>query len=220
MALQKHIDTQNKIIEIAKKLFREYGYEKTSIRMIVREMGLKSAASFYQFFESKEALVSNLINAHTRRKARQLEPWLKDTDELVRCIVNFCAEDWNRLYDAPYRRWYAEISITWTLPQMFQIHQDGRMFLDGICEDPRVPASRDELRYDFYCSIKGDSYGILAYDRGEVSLSLKEILDRKPEKLLRLCRVGAEDSQKILEEVKEIIDAIPDSVKQNLDKAI
>lgn len=220
MPLKKHVDTQNKIIAIAKKLFREYGYEQTSVRMIVRELGLKSSASFYQFFESKEALVSYLINTHTQRRTQQLEPWLKDSDALVRCIVNFCADDWARRTDSAYRHWYAEISILWKLPQMFQVHQDGRMLLDGICEDPRIHISRDELRYDFFCNVIGDSYGILAYDRGEVSLSLDDILKRKPIKLLKLFRVEPSDMEEILKEVNRVIDSIPESVKQNLDKAI
>ncbi len=49
-------DTAGRILETADRLFRHYGYDKTTVADLARELGM-SPANVYRFFASKSAIV-------------------------------------------------------------------------------------------------------------------------------------------------------------------
>ncbi len=58
---KKSNDTKNKIYICARNLFRQYGYENVSVRMITEAAGV-SIGSFYHFYSSKSDLLSAMSN--------------------------------------------------------------------------------------------------------------------------------------------------------------
>ncbi len=52
--------TKNKIAEVSSKMFFEKGYEGTSVRAIMREVG-GEIGLFYYYYESKDALFSDVL---------------------------------------------------------------------------------------------------------------------------------------------------------------
>lgn len=48
-------DTRQRILDVAERLFRHYGYTKTTVADIARELGM-SSANVYRFFASKAAI--------------------------------------------------------------------------------------------------------------------------------------------------------------------
>lgn len=58
---KKAIDTKNKLIKAAKKLFFENDITKTSVREIVEEAGV-AKGTFYLYFEAKEDIVWAVLN--------------------------------------------------------------------------------------------------------------------------------------------------------------
>jgi AcrR family transcriptional regulator len=59
------VDTKDRIIQAALKLFVEVGYQKTSIARIETEAGLvPRAGAFYRHFESKQELLLAVAKAH------------------------------------------------------------------------------------------------------------------------------------------------------------
>lgn len=52
--------TKNKIVEVSSKMFFEKGYEGTSVRAIMREVG-GEIGLFYYYYESKDALFSDVL---------------------------------------------------------------------------------------------------------------------------------------------------------------
>jgi len=54
--IAEHIegDTRNRILEVAERLFRQIGYQKTTVGDIAKEIRM-SPANVYRFFESKKA---------------------------------------------------------------------------------------------------------------------------------------------------------------------
>jgi AcrR family transcriptional regulator len=50
-------DTRGRILEVAERLFREIGYQKTTVADIARQLRM-SPANVYRFFDSKRAIVS------------------------------------------------------------------------------------------------------------------------------------------------------------------
>src|SRR5277367_5009281 len=55
--VSEHIepDTRERILEVAERLFREIGYQKTTVADIAKELRM-SPANVYRFFESKKAI--------------------------------------------------------------------------------------------------------------------------------------------------------------------
>src|SRR4030081_3274498 len=51
----KEKDTYKLIVEVAERLFREIGFEKTTVADIAREIGM-SPANVYRFFAAKSAI--------------------------------------------------------------------------------------------------------------------------------------------------------------------
>ncbi len=70
---KKSEETQNRILEAALVLFRERGFEKTTMRDIAEKSGLALGAAYY-YFDSKDALVMEFY----QRAQRELDPLLED----------------------------------------------------------------------------------------------------------------------------------------------
>lgn len=64
MVYQKSIDTQNRIIESAKILFYENGYDATTVRQIVKQAGMRNHASIYQYFKNKSDIVKKITETY------------------------------------------------------------------------------------------------------------------------------------------------------------
>lgn len=59
------VNTKDRIMQAALKLFAEHGYQKTSIARIETEAGLvPRAGAFYRHFEGKQALLAELVKTH------------------------------------------------------------------------------------------------------------------------------------------------------------
>lgn len=68
------VDTRTRILDVADRLFRHYGWEKTTVADIARELGM-SPANVYRFFASKVAIVEGIAErmfAERRRMYRAI----------------------------------------------------------------------------------------------------------------------------------------------------
>ena len=54
-------EVRNKVIAVARRLMVQQGYQKTTIRQIVRETGVASG-SIYYLFGGKEGILNEIIN--------------------------------------------------------------------------------------------------------------------------------------------------------------
>jgi AcrR family transcriptional regulator len=84
----KKEDTYQRIVEVAERLYRQFGFEKTTVANIAREMRM-SPANVYRFFPSKsglsEAVCMNLlrkIEAEAERIAVS-----RDTAQRIRNLI-------------------------------------------------------------------------------------------------------------------------------------
>ena len=91
------IDTKERILDVAERLFADFGYSATSLRDITREAGVNLASVNYHF-GSKEALLAALlerrfsvINAHRIDRLDQMEasagPAGPRLEEIVRAFL-------------------------------------------------------------------------------------------------------------------------------------
>lgn len=61
--------TLEKILTTAQRLFVTEGYGKTSVQMIIKEVGI-AKGTFYHYFKSKEALMDTLVNTAIDQQTR------------------------------------------------------------------------------------------------------------------------------------------------------
>lgn len=73
------MDTREKLIQIAEKLFIEKGYSQTSLEDILHQAEL-SKGGFYHYFASKEDILSEIIDRHVETMKQEVKNFLKHED--------------------------------------------------------------------------------------------------------------------------------------------
>jgi len=98
------LETRRRIVETAERLFRQYGYQKTTVADIANELSM-SPANVYRFFVSKSAINEEVARLLTRdieasARAAATAPGLSARQRLERVIreihratVQRCMED-------------------------------------------------------------------------------------------------------------------------------
>ena len=94
--------TRENIIDAAEKVFLAYGYEQTSVRMILEEADVVTG-SFYHFFPSKEALfeavIERFLDGYTQRISAILNDENMGMEEIMEKILNELKETARMYYD-------------------------------------------------------------------------------------------------------------------------
>ena len=94
--------TREHIIDAAEKVFLAYGYEQTSVRMILEEADVVTG-SFYHFFPSKEALfeavIERFLDGYTQRISAILNDENMGMEEIMEKILNELKETARMYYD-------------------------------------------------------------------------------------------------------------------------
>lgn len=98
---RKGEETRERILETALRLFRERGYQETTMRSVADEAGV-SLGNAYYYFESKEHLIqafyARTVAAHEER-VPQLLAQHRDFDRRLRAVLHAKVD-----VDAPYHR--------------------------------------------------------------------------------------------------------------------
>ena len=79
--------TRDKLLEVAAHLFVEKGYGGTSLRDIAEQAGFTQGA-FYSNFESKEALLLEMLRRHMQREVGQLEEIVGNSEKRIEHVLN------------------------------------------------------------------------------------------------------------------------------------
>ncbi len=66
MTISDSENRRNKLVRAASRLFREKGYDGTTVRDIARAVGLQSGSLFYHFRNKEEILVAVMLNGMRR----------------------------------------------------------------------------------------------------------------------------------------------------------
>ena len=97
----KSARTRSAIIDAALKLFRERGYDATTMRAIAAEAGV-SVGNAYYYFDSKERLIQGFYDRAQVDHAEAARPVLDNETDLTARIIGV-ADAWLRTMD-PYRQ--------------------------------------------------------------------------------------------------------------------
>jgi AcrR family transcriptional regulator len=102
------VDTRDRILEVAERLFRQIGYQKTTVGDIAKELRM-SPANVYRFFDSKKAIHEGVartlmgeVEAEARRIVAQPGPAKPRLRELLKTINRMNSERYvgdNKLHE-------------------------------------------------------------------------------------------------------------------------
>ena len=86
------LDTRERILEVAERLFRQIGYQKTTVADIAKELRM-SPANVYRFFDSKKAIHEGVartlmgeVEVEAQRIARSPGPAVVRLREMIKTI--------------------------------------------------------------------------------------------------------------------------------------
>jgi AcrR family transcriptional regulator len=146
---QTKLTNRQTILDAAKAVFRELGYETATVRDIIRRTGL-SVGAFYNYYRSKEEVVAALADDGARRfrpilhaeylKASDFESYLRGA---VRAYFEFIASEeeiWGERQTPHEAEPYAR-----NTPEIVAVHEEVRSAFADVME--RGLAPRVDLDY-------------------------------------------------------------------------
>lgn len=180
---------KQELIETALKLFLKKGYEKTSIRDILREVK-GSPGMFYYYFSSKEEIFEEAIQYYVENYTKELSQIFKDEN------LSF-QEKYNRIVNAVIKAFedIRSISNAYFTPQYFPLRvKISFKILDKIIK----PFSEliEELKKDPYLDSRKTAIFILYGVYGLIRQEFENIEDK--EKISQLMEYIVEITGKIL----------------------
>ncbi|HLY78094.1 MAG TPA: TetR/AcrR family transcriptional regulator [Caulobacteraceae bacterium] len=146
---QTKLANRQAILDAARAVFRELGYEVATVRDIIRRTGL-SVGAFYNYYRSKEEVIAALADDGARRfrpilhaeylKAQDFESYLRGATRAYFEFVAAEAEAWGKEPVAP-----ASEPYTRNTPEILAVHEEVRAALADVME--RGLAPRVDLDY-------------------------------------------------------------------------
>lgn len=95
---------QERIIEAGRTLFREKGFQKTSVNTITDAVGI-AKGTFYNFFSSKEMLFMTILGEFEREKFRMIETCFTETGNPVEELESFLILMYQSVSEEPIFQW-------------------------------------------------------------------------------------------------------------------
>jgi AcrR family transcriptional regulator len=146
---QTKLANRQAILDAAREVFRELGYDVATVRDIIRRTG-PSVGAFYNYYRSKEEVFAALSDDGARRfrpilhaeylKAKDFESYLRGATRAYFEFVAAESETWGKdptaLDIEPYTR---------NTPEIMAVHEEVRAALAGVME--RGLAPRVDLDY-------------------------------------------------------------------------
>jgi len=147
---QTKLANRQAILDAARAVFRELGYEVATVRDIIRRTGL-SVGAFYNYYRSKEEVIAALADDGARRfrpilhaeylKAQDFESYLRGATRAYFEFLAAEAEAWGKEPVVP-----GEPDVyTRNTPEIRAVHEEVRQALAGVME--RGLAPRVDLDY-------------------------------------------------------------------------
>lgn len=82
---QKRRDTRRRMLDAARRLFEEHGYDETTVEMIAADAGV-SARTFHRYFDTKDGVVAEAGTGIVRRAIELLPPGASVAD-IIRALA-------------------------------------------------------------------------------------------------------------------------------------
>ncbi len=111
--MAKRGETREVILRAATKVFFEYGFEKTSVKMILSEANIVTG-SFYHFFPSKEALFEAVVEEFLKDYSLRVRTIFEDDTLTIEQIMDGFFKEFARSSDTYFNVLQAD-KLHWTV---------------------------------------------------------------------------------------------------------
>ncbi len=156
-------DTKKKIIESAWELFREKGYEKTTVNEIIQRAGT-SKGGFYYYFQAKDSLLESLYDLFDD-EYKHFRATMEQTSDCFTQLVDMC----RYAYEYTEKNVSSELMARLYQSQLLDKKQDAFMnperyyvkLVKSIIEEGQA---KGEFREDL--SVDTLAHMVLVVDRG------------------------------------------------------
>ncbi len=81
------ISKKDKIFQAAARLFKEFGYQATSMRQLAKEVGLE-ASSLYSHISSKQELLAQICMSEANKYLEHMNKVMKEENDLLEILKN------------------------------------------------------------------------------------------------------------------------------------
>ena len=106
---QKKQETRRRIVECARKLFNDKGFEQSTTRDIAEAAGI-AAGTMFNYFPTKEALAMSIVDGALEEAATEFEGRLRGDETLDEALFAHVAVGLRHL--APHRNYVGEVLET------------------------------------------------------------------------------------------------------------
>lgn len=174
---------KQELIETALKLFLKKGYEKTSIRDILREVK-GSPGMFYYYFSSKEEIFEEAIQYYVENYTKELSQIFKDEDlsfqEKYNRIVNAVIkafEDIRSISNAYFTPQYFPLRVKISFKILDKITKPFSELIEELKKDPHLDSRKTAIfvLYGVYGLIRQEFENI--EDKEKISQLMEYIVD-------------------------------------------
>ena len=204
MTTAKQERMQTEIIQCSKRLFEQHGYSNTSIRMIAQQMGFKTQASFYSYFESKDKMTALILRKGSKKVQQYIESLnINDVSAVHKLlledliIIEILRDDFNR-------RFYKEAQGAQDYKTFTeQIPGYTKKLYDNISKEV-VDITFEELQLNLFAYVKCVCGIFEAIDQEQTNVSYDSATKRLPYIFLELMGIDKQDRQRIIAETVEI----------------
>lgn len=211
--------TRGRILEAALELFREHGFEATTMREIAARAGVATGAAYY-YFDSKDAIVLAFYDQAQKDMAIRLEEVLaagKDLNARLRGVIHVKLD-----YFEPSRRFLGALSVH-TDPnhplspfsaQTREIRENDMRFFERAVDGSRVRVP-DDLRAYLPRLLWMYQMGIILFwinDRSAGQKKTQALLDKSLDVVARLIKLATLPLTKPLRRmVIELVDTVTEA---------
>lgn len=211
--------TRERILEAALELFREHGFEATTMREIAARAGVATGAAYY-YFDSKDAIVLAFYDQAQKDMAIRLEEVLaagKDLNARLRGVIHVKLD-----YFEPSRRFLGALSVH-TDPnhplspfsaQTREIRENDMRFFERAVDGSRVRVP-DDLRAYLPRLLWMYQMGIILFwinDRSAGQKKTQALLDKSLDVVARLIKLATLPLTKPLRRmVIELVDTVTEA---------
>ncbi len=89
--LKNYDERKNEILDVAQKLFYSVGYDRTTVNVIIEEVGI-AKGTFYYYFKSKLDLLENLVGRMVHKIMEALKTIIDADTNAAQKLINFYNE--------------------------------------------------------------------------------------------------------------------------------
>jgi len=100
--LPREIDSKEKILFAASKLFQRQGYHATGLNQIIKESGCPKGSLYYYFPNGKEQLAVEAIERSKNQAIRELKQFLEQEEDVVKIMDLYLFENTKSDFNADY----------------------------------------------------------------------------------------------------------------------